>query len=320
MSDIPVKEVVSWTKLLFPSRVCRMDGDVSTTGMHAADDDVVLLESVAARSAAQMRVENFPVALRLLPRRAREDLTAVYCFARFVDDVGDEVALGADRRLMLLDAIDQDLHVLPDDRSTLSPVSALASMIATGRVPMEPFGELVEANRVDQRVTRYASFDDLLGYCRLSAAPIGRIVLHLAGAATVDNQADSDDVCAALQVLEHCQDVGEDAGAGRVYLPEADLRAEGVVVDDLNPGVTTPALRRVIAVQVARSRELLLDGRSLVKRLDGWARFAVAGFVAGGLATADALDAADHNILGAHIRPSTLRTVGWAARLLGTRR
>lgn len=297
-----------------------MDGDVSTVGMSAAGDDVVLLESVAARSATQMRAENFPVALRLLPRAVREDLTTVYRFARFVDDVGDEVAVGADRRVMLLDAIDQDLRALPAGRPTLSPVSALGPMIAAGRVPMEPFGDLLEANRVDQRVTRYASFDDLLGYCRLSAAPIGRIVLHLAGAATVDNKADSDAVCAALQVLEHCQDVGEDARAGRAYLPEADLRTEGVAVDDLSAAGTSPALRRVIAVQVVRSRELLLGGRTLVRRLDGWARFAVAGFVAGGLATADALDAGDHDVLGTHITPSTLRTVGWIVRLLGSRR
>ena len=109
--------------------------------------------------------------------------------------------------------------------------------------------------------TRYETFDDLLGYCGLSAAPVGRIVLHIAGAAAPDNVADSDAVCAALQVLEHCQDVGEDARAGRVYLPQADLARLGVPTTTCSHRTTSDALRRVVRQQVDRAEQLLHDGR-----------------------------------------------------------
>jgi squalene synthase HpnC len=265
-----------------------------------------------------MSAENFPVALRLLPRSARADLSVVYRFARFVDDVGDEMAAGPQQRLALLDQIEQELHGIVDGREgAFPPVAALGPIVATHRVPLQPFLDLVEANRVDQRVDRYESFDDLLGYCELSAAPVGRIVLHLADAATASNVAESDAVCAALQVLEHCQDVREDARAGRVYLPQADLRAAAVDAADLTGNTTSPGLRQVTSRQVDRSRQLLRGGRPLVGRLSGWARLAVAGFVAGGLATADALDAGRYDVLAQDIRPSRLRTTGHALRLLG---
>jgi squalene synthase HpnC len=274
------------------------------------------LEAVAARAAAQMTAENFPVALRLVPRGPRTELAAVYRFARFVDDIGDETDGGPAERLRLLDAIDDDVRRLDGGTAVLAPVAGLASLVRAHQVPLEPFLDLVQANRVDQHVSSYRTFDELLGYCRLSAAPVGRIVLYLAGAANPQNIADSDSVCAALQVLEHCQDVGEDARAGRVYLPGADLDREGVAADALTGSVTTPALRRAVTTQVVRARELLLPGRPLVSRLSGWARFAVSGYIAGGLATADALEAAGYDVLGHDVRPSKRRTAGKALGLL----
>jgi squalene synthase HpnC len=279
-------------------------------------DPLRVLETVAVRAAAQMTGENFPVALRLLPRTVRADLARVYAFARFVDDVGDEAPGGPAQRLALLDAVEAELHAIDGGAPRLGVVAALRPILGPGKVPLQPFLDLVEANRVDQRVSRYETFDDLLGYCRLSAAPVGRIVLHVAGAATERNLDDSDSVCAALQVLEHCQDVGEDARAGRVYLPAADLHAAGVNPADLTGSGTPSELRRVVAEQVTRSRAMLHVGRPLVGRLSGWARFAVAGYVAGGWATADALDAAHQDVLGAAIRPSRARTVRHALREL----
>ncbi len=140
-------------------------------------------------------------------------------------------------------------------------------------------------------------------------------MLHIAGAPTRRNLADSDTVCNALQVLEHCQDVREDALAGRVYLPAEDLAAAGVTRSDLTGTQTSPAVRDVVAIQVARSVEMLRAGRPLVGRLSGWARVAVAGYVAGGLATADALTAADYDVLPRLIKPGTGRTAWHAARL-----
>jgi squalene synthase HpnC len=278
-----------------------------------------LAASAIAAAQQQMGAENFPVALRLLPRRPRRQLADVYRFARFVDDIGDEAPGGPQQRLALLDAIERDLRQLGSGTASLAPVIGLQTLVGPHRVPLPPFLDLIEANRVDQRVTSYESFDDLLAYCRLSAAPIGQIVLHIAGAATARNVEDSDAVCAALQVLEHCQDVGEDFGNGRVYLPAADLRDEAVAAAQLGAGSTPAELRRVVARQVDRSRQLLRAGRPLIHRLSGWSRLAVAGYVAGGLATADALEAAEYDVLARAVRPTKRRTARHALRLLGPR-
>jgi squalene synthase HpnC len=274
------------------------------------------LAAVGAGVARQSSAENFPVALRVLPARPRAHLNRIYAYARFVDDVGDE-ATGDRKRL--LDLIDTDVRALRGGTPALRPVAELRPTVEECDVPLEPLLALIEANRVDQRVTRYASFDDLLGYCQLSAAPVGQLVLHVAGAATERNIADSDAVCAALQVLEHCQDVGEDARAGRVYLPADDLHAAGVMEDQLRAAVTTTALRGVVGRQVERAAELLTAGAPLVGRLTGWAKIAVAGYVAGGTATAHALRRARFDVLGRPIRPSRPRTTVDALRLLARR-
>ncbi len=284
------------------------------SGPDRASDTLV---AVAERAAAQARAENFPVALRLLPRAARSQLARVYRFARFVDDVGDTTE---GDRLALLALVEADVVRL-DAGSTprLTPVAGLAPVIAAG-VPMQPFLDLVAANVRDQHVTRYESFDALLGYCAVSAVPVGRIVLHLAERAGDErNRAESDCVCSALQVLEHCQDVREDARAGRVYLPAEDLRAAGVTDADLVSSTTSPALRSVVAAQVSRAEDLLRSGRPLVRRLGGWSRFAVAGYVAGGWATADALRKHDFDVLGQAIGPARPRVAGHALRLLAVR-
>ena len=278
-----------------------------------ADEQV--LHSLARTAAGQMGAENFPVALRLLPSSVRADLAAVYRFARFVDDVGDEAPRDTDGRLALLDLVERDVQRIDDGRPTLAPVADLTSLTARHHVPVQTYLDLVQANRVDQVRTAYETFDDLLDYCRLSAAPVGRIVLHVAGAAGPVEIADSDAVCAALQVLEHCQDVGEDARRGRVYLPASELRDASVAGRALRAAGTSPALRRVIERQVERSRALLEHGTPLVDRLSGWARLAVAGYVAGGLATADALERADFEVLARPVRPSKARTATAAARV-----
>ncbi len=277
---------------------------------------VTVLEQVASTAAGQMGAENFPVALRVLPAQPRRRLAAVYAFARFVDDVGDRAPGTPQDRLALLDVVAEDLRALPEGRAQLAAVTGLGEVVGDGGVPLEPFLDLVEANRADQRVGAYETFDDLLGYCRYSAAPVGRIVLHVAGAATPANVADSDSVCNALQVLEHCQDVGEDARAGRVYLPAAELRAAGVDTPGLCASTTSDALRAVVAVQVARAEAMLHPGSALVGRLSGWSRLAVAGYVAGGLATAGALRRAHYDVLGRLVRPSRASTAARAARVM----
>ena len=276
-------------------------------------DTSAVLARLAASAASQAGAENFPVALRILPRAARDKLERTYAYARFVDDVGDEAP---GDRLVLLDAIDADVRALPSGAARLPVVRALRPLVDECGTPLQTFLDLVEANRLDQRVSSYQTFDDLLRYCDYSAAPVGRIVLHIAGAATEQNIADSDTVCNALQVLEHCQDVGEDARAGRVYLPASDL-PHGA---DLLATSTSPQVRAAVATQVSRAVEMLGAGRALVRRLHGWPRLAIAGFVGGGLATAAALRRADYDVLGRAVRPSCLRTAREAGRLWAGRR
>jgi squalene synthase HpnC len=276
------------------------------------DDVSSELDRVAAAGIAKIDAENFPVALRLLPNGPRADLTRIYAFARFVDDVGD-ASIGD--RHALLDSVERDVRRLALGAARLAPVQGMQELIRARGLTVEPMLDLVEANRRDQDVTRYETFDDLLEYCRLSAAPIGRMVLAVAGVADDESVRRSDRVCAALQVLEHCQDVGEDAAMGRVYLPAAELRAARVTDRDLAAKHTSAALRRVIGRQVGRSEQLLADGRPLVGGLRGWSRLAVLGYVAGGRATAARLRKGDYDVLARHLGPRPLGTA-WQALLV----
>jgi squalene synthase HpnC len=278
-----------------------------------------MLSSVDARrqTARRARRENFPVASRLLPRRYRRHLLAVYRFARYVDDAGDEGAPGG--RPYLLDAVDADLDRLYSGLGPCLPfVRELAGTVHACEIPAEPFRRLVAAGRRDQTVVRYSSFDDLLAYCELSANPVGHIVLHIFGAATPDRFTLSDHVCTALQIIEHCQDVGEDFARGRVYLPAEDLCRFGAIEDDLRQVPATPALRRVVALQVTRARGLLESGGPLAASLSGFARIAVAGYVAGGRAAATALERTGYDVLGRSARPSARRLlVEWPVAASG---
>ncbi|MEV5751602.1 squalene synthase HpnC [Actinoallomurus sp. NPDC052308] len=265
------------------------------------------------------RRENFPVASRLLPRGYRRHLMAVYGFARFIDDIGDE-APPADR-LRLLDVVEDDLTRLYAGRTAQVPaVGALKRTVSEYAIPAEPFRRLIRAGRRDQAVTRYESFEELLAYCELSANPVGHIVLHVFGVADQRRCALSDQVCSALQVIEHCQDVGEDYTRGRVYVPGADLRRFGCTDDDFARATTPDRLRRAVALQTTRATALLDAGTALVPALTGPARVAVAGYIAGGRATIAALTAADHDVLGRAVRPRRTRLLTTWLRVLATGR
>ena len=199
---------------------------------------------ITAQAGAKAADENFPVALRLLPGRYRAHLTAVYGFARSADDMGDEAP--PDERLALLDELEADLGRLyqPGGEVPRLPViRALAPAVAQCAIPAQPFLDLIQANRQDQVVTRYQTFDELLAYCRLSANPVGRIVLYVFGAATPPRERLSDLVCTALQLAEHWQDVAEDLRAGRVYLPGEDLDRHGVTEAGLAAPSASPQVR-----------------------------------------------------------------------------
>lgn len=257
--------------------------------------------------------ENFPVASRVLPGRRRRHLLAVYGFCRLADELGD--AYDGDR-LAALGWLEAELDRAYAGTACHPTLQRLSATLAAVDLPRRPFLDLIEANRIDQRVHRYRTFGDLVDYCRYSATPVGRLVLDLFGATTPERVAWSDRVCTGLQLAEHWQDVGEDAAAGRVYLPEEDLDRFGVTVDDLGGARAPSALRALLRFEVARARWWLADGRRLVADLRGPARLATAGFVAGGSAALDAILAADCDVLAHRTRPRPGRLVRHAAVML----
>jgi squalene synthase HpnC len=251
------------------------------------------LPTLAEVSAKAPR-ENFGVAPLLLPRAVRRHLLAVYGFARLVDDVGDEV--GGDR-LPLLDWVEGDLARAYDGRAEHPVLQRLSPSLRELGLAREAFLRLIEANRWDQRVSRYATYAELEEYCSLSANPVGRLVLEILGAADGERIRRSDAVCTGLQLAEHWQDVGEDFRRGRIYLPSEDLARFSVEEDELGRAETTPAFARLMAFEVERARRLLDDGIPLVASLSGRARLLVAGFVAGGRAALDAVERSGYDVL-----------------------
>ncbi len=252
----------------------------------------------------QARSENFPVASVFLPRRVRRQLLSIYGVARLIDDIGDE----ADGdRMAQLDWVAADLDRARSGSAVHPLVRQLGPTLDALDLSVQPFHDLIEANRMDQRVTRYETFDDLVAYCRLSAVPIGRLVLAVFGAGSPDRLAAADDVCIGLQVTEHLQDVGEDASRGRVYLPLRDLAACRVTEDDLAAEEASAPVRRLVAVESARCRRLLGPGVGLARSLPWPQRAAVAGFVGGGHAALDAIQHGGYDVLGRRCRPKPVR-------------
>ncbi len=260
------------------------------------------------------RLENFPVASRFLDSGMRQHLLALYGYARLVDQAGD-AAFGD--RDQLLDGIAAQLAKLFDGGTPDDPViAALGPTVAEANLPPEPFLALIEANRRDQRIVRYESFDELLGYCQLSANPVGELVLRLFGALTPETKDWSDRICSGLQLAEHWQDVAEDYRAGRIYLPQEDLRRFGVFEFELDSDEASEPFRRMMAFEVARARTMLEGGLPLIAELTGEARLAVAAYLAGGLAALDALEEAGFDVLGARPRASVPKRATETLRVL----
>ncbi|WP_312871568.1 squalene synthase HpnC [Amycolatopsis acididurans] len=246
------------------------------------------------------RAENFPVALRILPAALRRDLGAVYDVARVVDDIGDE---STGDRTAELTRFQQDLVRAWDGEPEEPVLRRLVPTIRARGLEREPFDRLVRANLADQRISRYATQADLEAYCELSADPVGRIVLRIFGVRSPEAERLSDLVCTALQLIEHCQDVAEDRRNGRIYLPQEDLETFRAREKDLDAASANVAVRRTVAAQARKALAKLDEGRALVGLLHGWARLAIAGYIAGGLATVDALRRAGWDPLTATPRP-----------------
>ncbi|WP_190813083.1 squalene synthase HpnC [Saccharopolyspora pogona] len=261
---------------------------------------------------ARMRSENFPVAARILPRGLRRHLHALYGFFRLVDYAGDEAP---GNRGALLDFLEIDLKRAYQGTARIPMLRSLTPTVAECAIPHEVLVKLIDANRQDQQVRRYRSFPDLLDYCALSANPVGEAVLHVFGRAEPALITLSDRICSALQILEHCQDIAEDYRQDRVYLPTDDMQRFGCEEPELVADRASTMLCGLVKYEVDRARRMLDAGAPLVGELSGMARIAVAGYVAGGRATAAAFAAAKHDPLGFDVRPGRGRTFAEWGRL-----
>ncbi|AXE81433.1 squalene synthase HpnC [Streptomyces atratus] len=278
--------------------------------------------------------ENFPVAPFFLPRAWRDDLMAVYGYARLVDDIGDgDLAPGGadarhlgldpaqtEDRLAMLDAFEADLHRVFDtagDGPRHPLLRALRPTVRRCALTPDLFLGLIEANRQDQKVRRYGTYEDLVSYCELSANPVGRLVLQITGTASPERIRRSDAVCTALQIVEHLQDVTEDLGRDRIYLPADDMARFHVRETDLAVPSGGASVRSLVAYEAERARELLNEGTPLVGSVHGRLKLLLAGFVGGGRAALTAIAAAGFDVLPGPpkpTKPSLLREVGVVLR------
>jgi squalene synthase HpnC len=237
--------------------------------------------------------ENFPVASLLCPARLRPAIEAIYRFARTADDIADEGDATPRERLAALASYRAALVQAAAGHATAAwqPVfQPLAAAIARHRLPVELLDALLDAFVQDLTVSRYADRPMLLDYCRRSANPVGRLLLHLYGVGGADLLARSDAICTALQLANFWQDLGIDTRRGRLYLPEADCRRHGVDPDDVLAGRDGDAVRRLVVDAVAWARELMLFGAPLVHAVPGRAGWELRLVVQGGLRILERID------------------------------
>ena len=259
--------------------------------------------------------ENFPVASLLLPKAMRRPIAIVYRFARSADDFADEGDLTPVERLALLDAYRAELDRIEQGLQPETPlfVSLRDEVIRPCQVPLQLFRDLIDAFAQDVVKTRFADFGELMHYCRRSANPVGRIVLHIAGHAGTRQLAWSDGICAALQLINFWQDVAVDWQKGRVYLPQDELARFGVSEAQIAEGRMDANWHALMAFQIDRTRRMLRAGSPLGIYLSGRLGLEIRLTVLGGDAILKKIEAAKHDVF--RHRPK-LKGGDWPALLL----
>jgi phytoene synthase len=257
--------------------------------------------------------ENFPVASILLPRRLRQPVAAIYHFARAADDIADEGALPDAERLRQLDEFRNELSRIAAGEPPQQPLfQHLAAEIKAHALPLQPFHDLLDAFSQDVSKKRYATYDELLDYCRRSANPVGNLLLHLYGEATPVNLAYSDAICSSLQLINFWQDVAKDHAIARIYLPLDEMTRFGVRAEQIAQADCNDAWRALMKFQVDRARALMLQGAPLGSILSGRIGLEMRMIIAGGLRILDKLEAADYDMF--RHRP-LLRPFDWVIML-----
>ena len=265
------------------------------------------------RRLARTHYENFSVATWFLPERLRQHFFNVYAYCRISDDLGDEV--GDPRAsLQLLDQWEAELNACYDGAPRHPVFVALAETVREFDIPRQPFADLLTAFRQDQIVTRYQTFDDLLGYCHNSANPVGHLVLYLCGYRDAERQSLSDFTCTALQLANFWQDVSVDYAKGRIYLPLEDLRREAVSEEDIAAERNTPAFCTMMRFEVERARDWFRRGFPLVGKVDRELAIDLDLFSRGGLEILNAIEHQGFRVLGHRPAISRTRKIALVAR------
>lgn len=250
---------------------------------------------------AETHYENFHVATWFLPERLRPHFHAIYAYCRVSDDLGDEVG-NTEQSLALLDFWGRELDACYEGRSRHPVFVALEETIRACSIPKEPFADLLTAFKQDQLVTRYATMQDVLGYCRYSANPVGRLVLYTCGYSDEERFRLSDATCSALQLANFWQDVRVDWTKDRVYLPQDDMQRFGVTDATIQQGIATPEFRALLKYEVDFARNLFHQGLPLIGMVDRDLAVDLDLFSRGGLEILNAIE--HHNFDVLESRPS----------------
>jgi squalene synthase HpnC len=267
------------------------------------------------RHLAETHYENFHVATWFLPAALRPHFQSIYAYCRISDDLGDEVP-DKSAALALLNLWGRELDACYEGRARHPVFVALAETIRACAIPKEPFADLLIAFRQDQTVTRYATMDDVLGYCRSSANPVGRLVLYACGEVSDENFRLSDATCSALQLANFWQDVRVDFLKGRVYIPQDDMRRFGVTDDTIAGGVATPEFRALMHQEVDFARSLFARGLPLIDRVNRDLAIDLDLFSRGGLEILRAIERRNFDVLSKRPAISKLTKLSLGARAL----
>ncbi len=258
--------------------------------------------------------ENFPVASVLLPAPLRHPVSVIYRFARSADDFADEGNLPARERLAQLDDYRQELRRIEAGTAPRQPLFAELGKIAHSfRLPLPLFHDLLDAFAQDVVKKRYADFAELMDYCRRSANPVGRLLLHLFGAASEENLRFSDAICSSLQLINFWQDVEIDWRKDRIYLPQNEMRQYGVTEAQIASGDASAGWQALMRFQVDRARALMTSGAPLGRVLPGRIGLEIRTIVQGGLRILEKIDKARGDVY--HHRP-VLQAHDWPLLLL----
>lgn len=265
------------------------------------------------RRLARTHYENFSVATWFLPQRLRQHFFNVYAYCRISDDLGDEVG-DPQASLRLLDQWQAELEACYAGTPRHPVFVALAGTVRHCDIPKQTFADLLTAFRQDQTVTRYRTFDDLLGYCRYSANPVGHLVLYVCGYRDAERQALSDFTCTALQLANFWQDVSVDFAKGRIYLPLEDLQRFEVTEDDLAGQRNTSAFRELMRFEVDRAHDWFRRGLPLAEKVDSGLAVDIELFSRGGQEILKAIEHQDYCVLGRRPSISKSRKLALVAR------